>query len=179
MCKVFVCAVERCRNPVGEIPTRRLVAAAGNNQSDGGGNDAVEASGGKVVYYGRSVSRQAATRVNAEQAPKLRSQVPTRHKNGEGRCRRIRRAPALQERPPGCGGPAGVLAVACRPGFLLQHGKPLPAAGNGRQLGTRESQTRLRGVAERRVVPRKPGNSGGGKGPQLKGNAGSSAGPGD
>src|SRR5271166_5078042 len=39
------------------------------------------------------------------------------------------------------------------------------------QLATRESQAGPFGVAERLGVPRKPGNSGGGKGPQLKGNA--------
>src|SRR5206468_3905699 len=35
------------------------------------------------------------------------------------------------------------------------------------------------GVAERLAVPRKPGNAGGGKGPQFKTNAASSEGPGD
>jgi hypothetical protein len=41
------------------------------------------------------------------------------------------------------------------------------------QLATRESQAGPSGVAERRVVPRKPGNAGGGKGPQLEVNAAS------
>jgi len=36
------------------------------------------------------------------------------------------------------------------------------------QLATRESQAGPFGVAERSVVPTKPSNSGGGKGPQLK-----------
>ena len=36
---------------------------------------------------------------------------------------------------------------------------------------TRESQAGLFGVAERFVVPMKPGNAGGGKGPQLETNA--------
>jgi hypothetical protein len=35
------------------------------------------------------------------------------------------------------------------------------------------------GVAERLVVPLKPGNAGGGKGPQFKTDAGRSEGPGD
>ena len=39
------------------------------------------------------------------------------------------------------------------------------------QLATRESQAGPYGVAERSVRPMKPGNAGGGKGPQLKGNA--------
>jgi len=47
------------------------------------------------------------------------------------------------------------------------------------QLATRESQAGPRGVAERSVVPTKPGNSGGGKGPQLKTDATSNKGHGD
>src|SRR5215472_16280783 len=41
----------------------------------------------------------------------------------------------------------------------------------GDQLAPRERQAGPFGVAERSVVPMKPGNAGGGKGPQLKGNA--------
>lgn len=39
------------------------------------------------------------------------------------------------------------------------------------QLATRESQAGPFGMSGRSVVPRKPGNSGGGKGPQLEVNA--------
>src|SRR5437660_3409229 len=47
------------------------------------------------------------------------------------------------------------------------------------QLTTRERQARPCGVAERFVVPMKPGNSGGGKGPQLKTDARSNEGHGE
>ena len=47
------------------------------------------------------------------------------------------------------------------------------------QLATREKQAGLTGMAERLEVLMKPGNSGGGKGPQLKGNARSDKGPRD
>jgi hypothetical protein len=47
------------------------------------------------------------------------------------------------------------------------------------QLATRERQAGPTGMAERLVVPMKPGNSGGGKEPQLKGNARSNEGPRD
>ena len=47
------------------------------------------------------------------------------------------------------------------------------------QLAAGERQAGPCGVAERLVVPMKPGNSGGGKGPQLKTNASSNAGHGD
>jgi hypothetical protein len=47
------------------------------------------------------------------------------------------------------------------------------------QLATRERLARPYGMAERLELPTKPGNSGGGKGPQLKGNARSDKGPRD
>src|SRR6266478_9393043 len=47
------------------------------------------------------------------------------------------------------------------------------------QLATRERQAGPYGMAERLVVPMKPGNSGGGKEPWLKGNARSDKGPRD
>ena len=47
------------------------------------------------------------------------------------------------------------------------------------QLATRERKAGLTGMAERLVVPTKPGNSGGGKGPQLKADARSDEGTGD
>ena len=47
------------------------------------------------------------------------------------------------------------------------------------QPDAREGQAGRSGVAERFVVPRKPGNSGGGKGPQFKTDARSGEGPGD
>jgi len=47
------------------------------------------------------------------------------------------------------------------------------------QLAARERQAGLAGMAERLVVLTKPGNSGEGKEPQLKGNARSNEGPRD
>ena len=44
------------------------------------------------------------------------------------------------------------------------------------KLATRERQAGPTGMTERLVVPLKPGNSGGGKEPQLKGNARSNEG---
>ena len=43
--------------------------------------------------------------------------------------------------------------------------------GRDLQPDAREGQAGPYGVAERFVVPQKPGNSGGGKGPQFKANA--------
>ena len=61
----------------------------------------------------------------------------------------------------------GVVAAACTQGKCAQHGKPLGVAGDG-QPDAREGQAGRPGVAERPVVLSKPGNAGGGKGPQFK-----------
>jgi len=64
-------------------------------------------------------------------------------------------------------GPTGVMAMACR------HRRPdatreTPAVILIRiKRATRERQAGPAGVAERSVVPTKPGNVGGGKGPQC------------
>src|SRR5512135_3444255 len=52
-------------------------------------------------------------------------------------------------------------------GKLLQHGKPQRREVRS-QPDSREGQAGPPGVADRLVVPRKPGNSGGGKGPEFK-----------
>ena len=48
-----------------------------------------------------------------------------------------------------------------------KHGKPQSVVSND-QPDAHEDQARRLGVAERFVVPMKPGNAGGGKGPQFK-----------
>jgi hypothetical protein len=58
-------------------------------------------------------------------------------------------------------------------GKRTQHGKPLGVVGDD-QPDAREGLAGARlGVAERSVVSGKPGNAGGGKGPQFKVGAGS------
>jgi hypothetical protein len=74
---------------------------------------------------------------------------------------------------------AGVMAMACahrRPDATREAPAVIIIKD---QLATRERQAGPYGVAERFVVPRKPGNSGGGKGPQLKTDARSDEGHGD
>jgi hypothetical protein len=75
--------------------------------------------------------------------------------------------------------PAGVVAMACRHrGSGATREAPAVIAVRD-QLATRESQAGPFGVAERSVLPKKPGNSGRGKGPQLKTDATSDEGHGD
>src|ERR1700686_1684705 len=78
-------------------------------------------------------------------------------------------------RPARC---AGVVATACTQGKRTQHGKP-QGVGSDDQPDAREGQAGRPGVTERFVVPLKPGNAGGGKGPQFKTNAIRGEGPGD
>ena len=52
----------------------------------------------------------------------------------------------------------------------MQHGKPHCVGACDSQLDAREGQAGPSGVTDRLVVPRKPGNSGGGKGPEFKSN---------
>src|ERR1700730_8292448 len=61
----------------------------------------------------------------------------------------------------------GVLAAACTQGKRTQHGKPHGVVSDD-QPDAREGQVGRLGVAERFAVPLKPGNAGGGKGPQFK-----------
>ena len=106
-------------------------------------------------------SMQAVTRVNAEQASKKVMREPTHLNYGEGRCRWGRRATQAPS------GPAGVVATACKQ-RRSSATRETPAVASERQPGAREGQAGPHGVAERLVVPGKPGNSGGGKGPQFK-----------
>jgi len=104
---------------------------------------------------------QAVTRVNTEQAPKRVMRKPTRLRFGEGR-----RRWGSERHPPS--GSAGVMAMACMQGKQAQHGKPRTVGPRESQPATREGQAGPDGVAERPVVPMKPGNAGGGKGPWFK-----------
>src|SRR6202142_869588 len=62
--------------------------------------------------------------------------------------------------------------------YTAQHGKPQSVVRDD-QPDAHEGQAGRCGVAERPVVPLKPGNAGGGKGPQFKTDARRSEGPGD
>jgi hypothetical protein len=53
-------------------------------------------------------------------------------------------------------------------GNRTQHGKPDGVVGRGDQPEAGDGQIGRYGVAERSVVPGKPGNAGGGKGPWFK-----------
>ena len=121
--------------------------------------------------FSGSASLQAVTRVNAEQAPKRAMRGPIRLNYGEG-CHRGRATPhpcrtgarAIRLRDP-----AGVVATACKPRKSHATREAPAVAARDRQRTAREGQVRPRGVTERFVVAKKPGNSGGAKGePQFR-----------
>jgi hypothetical protein len=91
------------------------------------------------------------------------------------RGRLIRMGARATGRPTRC---TGVVAAACTQGKRTQHGKPQSVVRDD-QPEAREGEAGRAGVAERPVVPARPGNAGGGKGPQFKTDARRGEGPGD
>src|ERR1700722_10896523 len=124
------------------------------------------------LRIGDRASVQAVTQVNAEQASKRTMCRPTRQPF-RGRLTRLDAREKTTSRR--C---TGVVAAACTQGKRTQHGKPHGVVRDD-QPDAREGQVGRRGVAERFAVPLKPGNTGGGKGPQFKTDARRGEGPGD
>jgi hypothetical protein len=158
--------VKRSGSPVGASPTRLTQSlqpvAIGA---------AVEATkppepSRKTGRSSDSASSQAVTRVNVEQAPKGLMWKPTRPQYGEGRSPWGNEARASRSdinQGFHRGNDDGMRAH----GEPRQHGKPQRREARS-QPDSREGQAGPPGVADRLVVPRKPGNSGGGKGPEFK-----------
>jgi len=153
---------ERRWTTAGKGPPGNWFAPPGSNRSSSGGNEAAEASGVEG-HFSDSASRQAVTKVNAEQASKTTTQELTRRKYGEGRSRWGRTSEQSRRSCRGIGD--GMYAK----GIRRNTGSPSGDC-NTDQRATRERQAGPYGVAERSVVPAKSGNADGGKGPQLKGN---------
>ena len=127
---------------------------------------------------GGSASRQAATEVNAVQAPKqpdvgadpvaLRGRPSSRETEGV--------TPHDATR---CRGPTGVWAVACLHTEIRRNTGSPERRVAGTRPDAREGQAGPLGVAEGFVVPGKPDNAGGGKGPQFKAHGRRGREPGD
>ena len=152
-----------------KVPPGNWFAPPGSNRSSSGGNEAAEASGVEG-RFGDLASMQAVTRVNAVQAPKQVMQEPTRRESREGRRRWERTSERAHRSCRGIGD--GMQTMGTR----RHTGKP----GGDRRTMNRElvrARPGRPGVAERPVLLKKPGNAGGGKGPQLKGDATSDEGP--
>jgi hypothetical protein len=152
------------------LPPGNWVAPAGSYRSGGGGNEAVEAFETTPRCDGVA-SPRVVTLVNAEQAPK----VPN---VGADPLRQWGRPPTLASRSPaGIRRPTSDPTQRSHRGIWRrhadtrgssQHGKPQVVAERIGQPDAREGQAGPPGVADRFVVPRKPGNAGRGKGPEFQ-----------
>src|SRR5437762_3893569 len=161
---------ERRRFPVGASPTRQPLQP----EATGAGMEATKClkPSGSGSRIGDRASVQAATRVNAEQASKRTMCRPTRQ---PFRGRLIRPGEMSEEYAQllhrGSGG-----SMYTRKAHATREA---PMRDQDDQPDAREGQAGRTGVAERPVVPMKPGNAGGGKGPQFKTDARRGEGPGD
>jgi hypothetical protein len=94
---------------------------------------------------------------------------PTRPTSGEGRRRwtyeGVRHPPRERHGP---AVPPGYWRQHARRGDPRQHGKSQSERGSGPQPDAREGQAGPAGMADGFVVPMRPGNSGGGKGPEFR-----------
>lgn len=146
------------------------VAPAGSYRSGGRGNKAVGAFETNAPPGG-AASRQAVTRVNAEQASKG-TDVGADPILARGR------PSSLENRETGgIGRPMSDLTQRSHRGIgngmstqgkRTQHGKPHLVEARDLQPDAREGQAGPNGVADRLAVPMTPGNSGRGKGPEFK-----------
>jgi len=105
--------------------------------------------------------------VNAEQASKGVTWEPTRRENGEGRRHwgTGGHTPAKRYEPVV---PPGYLATACLYTEIRRNTGSPRWCGSDPQPEAREGQIGPLGVADGSVLPTKPGNAGGGKGPEFK-----------
>ena len=145
------------------------VVPAGSNRNGGGGNEAAEASDGKGSVRD-SASAQAVTcserragleKGNAEaDPPEFRGRPPPLGKANDASTQRFRR-----------GSGDGM----CAEGSCATREAPRGGwRGGAGQRWCREARNRPPGVADRVVVPAKPGNAGGGKDPWSGNGAGRS-----
>ena len=136
-------------------------APAGSSRSSYGGDEIAEAFGMRVTKYGDSecTGRNASERRASLEKDNAQADPTTLSGKAD--------TAGMNERTVTPGRCAGVVATACTQGKPTQHGKPQGVVSDD-QPESREGQAGRRGVAEGFVVPLKPGNAGGGKGPQFK-----------
>ena len=142
---------------VGASPTRAMVGWPGSWQEDRLGNWLVLSPATKAALGGRA-NRRAVTRVKPEQAPKGKSWTPTRPDVGEGSTDQGSSRQMHLDRS------TGVMGTARRDRGTRKRGRPMLDEGSGLNGAERyRSVWESDGV----IVPLKPGNAGGGKGPDF------------
>ncbi len=143
------------KDPWMKVPPEQLSVRLGSDPSGAMEQSIMSKPWEQMSTSGGLATVRAVTRVNPEQASKVKSRRPTRLGNGEGRRaagKQPMQAPVALRRGNGDG-------TCRRP--LSQRGRPGPMRGRGpqRRLGRRSVRE-----SDGPIVPRKPGNAGGGKG---------------
>jgi len=144
------------RAPLGQLSVRS------DSYPDGGwGNPTRRSSGDKSLPWADRANLWAATRSESRAGSESIVATPTRPVFGEGR-RIARKQPTRA-----LAVVAGVLGAARREGSSTQRGRP-DEMRCSRWTATASSGRRSRRESEGPIVPRKPGNAGGGKGPHFR-----------
>jgi hypothetical protein len=158
LARISQCAVKGAGQQRVQFPSGSWFVPPGSNWSSGGGNEAAEASDveGRVRRLGKHAGRNVSER-----------RAGLEKGNAGADPAEIRGRPKTTERYERTGfvGPAGVVATACMqrgPDATREASAVIRSRG---QPATRESQAGPFEVSGRPIVPEKPGNAGGGKGP--------------
>jgi len=141
------------------VPPEELSVRLGSYPDGAAGQSAASKLRGQSPREAGEQTRGPQRAVNPEQASKVLSRTPTRLPFGEGRCaagKEPTSAPAAVRRGNGSG---------TRGRFSVQRGRPVRVRGGGPQRCGRHRRAR---ESEGLIVPLKPGNAGGGKGPHLR-----------
>jgi hypothetical protein len=142
---------------VGGSPTRAMVGWPGSWQAAWKGDRPRRSPATKAASGGRA-NRRAVTCVKPEQASKGKSWTPTRPEFGEGSTDRG------SSRHMHLDWSIGVMGTARRDRGSRKRGRSARDEGSGLNSAARHWSARQ---SDRVVVPSKPGNSGGGKGPDF------------
>ena len=141
----------------GGSPARAMVGWPGSWQATLSGNRPGRSPATKAALGGQA-NRRAVMRVNPEQASKGKLWTPTQAKDGEGG------AVWGSSRQTHPNRSTGVMGTARRDRGARKRGRPVLDGGSGLNSATGRWSSR---ESDRVVVPRKPGNSGGGKVPDF------------
>lgn len=143
------------------VPPGQLSVRSGSYPDGGWGNPTRRSSGDKGLPWADRANLWAATRSESRAGSESIVVTPTRRVSGEGRriaSKQPTRALAVV---------TGVLGAARREGSSTQRGRPDEMRCSQR-AATVSSGTAVSRESERLIVPGKPGNAGGGKGPWFK-----------
>ena len=151
------CAPKGRDHLVGASPTRAMVGWPGSWQAAWPGNRLGRSPATKAALGGRA-KRRAVTRVKPEQASKGKLWTPTRPEYGEGSTVWGSSRRMHPERS------TGVMGIARRDRGSRKRGRPAYGEGRGLNGAARHRPVR---ESDRVVVLPRPGNAGGGKGPDF------------